>query len=188
MNKQMEKDIYFMRFAKLASEITKCLSRPIGAVLVKDNHIIATGYNGPSSGLMHCGCRRDDGSYPPLYDTMGRLNKNQEEISDECPRRRMGFKSGEGMEHCPAVHAETNTICQAARMGIATEGATLYCYCNIPCTDCTKEIINAGIKEIVCLGYKESRPWVTLKATDMFAQAKVKIRTISKEIWNCVRS
>jgi len=137
---QREWDIHFMREAKLWMGRSKCLSRKIGAVLVKDKHVIATGYNGPPSGVPHCDYRDDKGNYTYAH------------VSDECPRRRMGFPSGEGMEHCVAVHAEINPIMQAAREGRSTVGATLYAYCGTPCVNCMKEIIQAGIKRIVCLG------------------------------------
>jgi len=171
MTTQKEWDIYFMKVAKLSSEMSKCLSRKIGACLVRDNHIIACGYNGPASGVTHCDYRLDDGSYSFVTYP----------ISDTCPRKRMGYGSGDGMEHCPAVHAEVNTICFAARNGIATDGATIYCWCNTPCTDCAKELINAGIKRIVCLGMTESRPWASIKSEDMFRETGVSMNVITKE-------
>ena len=133
-------DLHFMREAKLWAEMSKCFSRHIGTILVKDNHIIATGYNGPPKGIPHCDHRDGCGMYVESV------------IVEVCPRRRMGYKSGEGMEHCVAVHAEINPILQAARMGISTTGTTLYCYCGTPCINCAKEIIQAGIKRVVCLG------------------------------------
>ena len=66
-----------------------------------------------------------------------------------CPRRKMGFESGEGLEWCPAAHAERNAIVIAARLGHSTEGCTLYLSCGIPCRECAKEIVNAGIVEVV---------------------------------------
>ena len=141
-------DIHFMREAKLWMERSKCLSRQIGAVLVQGKHVVATGYNGPSSGVPHCDHRDSGGNYVNYF------------MSDKCPRQRMGFKSGEGMEHCVAIHAEINPIMQAARMGISTDGATLYAYCGTPCINCSKELINAGIKRIVCLGKSGSIPYI----------------------------
>lgn len=138
--KQRGWDLHFMKEAKLWMGMSKCLSRKIGAILVKDNHVIATGYNGAPRGIPHCDYRDDDGNY---------VNHH---VSDKCPRRRMGYKSGEGLQFCVAVHAELNPILQAARMGISTVGAILYCYCGTPCLNCTKEIIQAGIKRVVCLG------------------------------------
>jgi len=108
---------------------SKCFSRQIGVVLVRDKSIISTGYNGPPRGIPHC-----------------------EERSKQaiCPRRVEGYKSGNGLHICVAAHAELNAILNAARMGICTKDATLYCDCGIPCKNCLIALINAGIEEIVC--------------------------------------
>lgn len=147
---QKEWDIHFMKEARLWADMSKCLSRHIGAVLVRDNRVIGTGYNGPPIGIPHCDYRDDKGNYSKYNRSI-----------DKCPRQRMGFKSGEGMEHCPAIHAEINPILQAARIGVSTVGATLYCYCGTPCINCTKEIIQAGVKRVVCLGRSGDRNWDT---------------------------
>jgi len=139
--KQLDRDKYFMRHAKLFAEQSKCLSRKIGAVLVKDYHVISMGCNGPPFNIPPCNYRDDNGNY---------TNKK---VSDRCPRQRMGFNSGEGMEHCVAVHGELYPILQTAKLGgVSTEDTTLYAFCWTPCINCTKEIINAGIKRVVCLG------------------------------------
>jgi dCMP deaminase len=166
--RQYKWDKHWLRHAKLAGENSKCLSRKIGSVLVKNNHIITSGYNGPAKGVEHCDTRNDKGGYTGVYQ------------SDICPRKRMGFKSGEGMEHCPAVHAEANAIVQAALMGVSADGSTLYCWCPTPCSDCAKEIINAGVKRVVCLKDMESRPW-GLSSKHMFNMAGVKLTIISEE-------
>jgi len=142
-----------MREAKHWADQSKCLSRKIGAILVQGKHVIATGYNGPPSGVPHCDYRDDNGNYTYSF------------VADECPRKRMGFPSGEGMEHCVAIHAEINPIMQAAKMGISTEGATLYAYCGTPCINCMKEIIQAGIKRVVCLG-KSGSSYAPIKDGD----------------------
>lgn len=143
-------DLHFMKEAKLWMGRSKCLSRQIGTVLVQSKHIIASGYNGPPKGVPHCDYRDDEGNYG--YEIS---------LSSTCPRQRMGFKSGEGMEYCVAIHAEINPIMQAAKMGISTNGATLYCYCGTPCIYCSKEIINAGIKRVVCLAKSGDKNWDT---------------------------
>jgi len=117
-------DVFFINLAKFVGTRSKCLSRQIGSVLVRDKRVISLGYNGPPSGITPC-------------------------ASDECPRRTRGFKSGEGLELCVAVHSETNAIINAAREGIVTKGATLYCYCPVPCKSCAGAIINAGIVKVV---------------------------------------
>ena len=114
---------YFMDITRLVAKRATCLRRQVGAVLVKDKRILATGYNGAPSGLAHCleiGCLRE---------------KNQ-------------IPSGERHELCRGLHAEQNAIIQSAFHGIGIQGATLYCT-NLPCVICTKMIINAGIKEIL---------------------------------------
>ena len=118
-------DVYFMRIALLVRERSSCFHRKVGAVIVRGNRILSTGYNQPPSGFPHCdqiGCIRDD----------------------------LGIKSGENQEICYALHAEQNALMQAARFGIATEGATMY-VTHKPCSVCARLIINAGIKRVVYL-------------------------------------
>lgn len=122
-------DKYFMNIAELASERSTCLRRQVGAVLVKDNQILATGYNGAPAHTTHCediGCIRQDQNIP----------------------------SGQRHELCRAVHAEQNAIAQAARHGINTNYAVLYTTTQ-PCVICSKILINAGVREII---YKGSYP------------------------------
>ena len=112
-----------MAITKIVAKRTTCLRRGVGAVLVKDKRILATGYNGAPAGLRHCeevGCLRENESIP----------------------------SGTRHELCRGLHAEQNVIVQAANHGIAIDGATIYCT-NKPCVICSKMIINAGIKKIV---------------------------------------
>jgi len=123
-------DEFFMQVAKEVAQNSKCLSRSIGAVIVRDKSIVSTGYNGPPRGVPECWNRN------PNYER-------------KCPRQLKGFKSGEGLYLCIAGHAERNAIVNAARFGIETKGTTLVCYCGIPCKDCLIEIINAGVIEIV---------------------------------------
>jgi dCMP deaminase len=125
-----EWDLYFMKLAHEVAQNSKCLSRSIGAVLVRDKSIISTGYNGPPRSVPECWMRN------PSYIR-------------ECPRQLQGYKSGEGLHLCIAGHAERNAIVNAARLGIETKGTTLVCYCGVPCKDCMIEIINAGIVEII---------------------------------------
>lgn len=117
-------DEYFMGMAELTAERSTCLRRHVGAVIVKDKHIVATGYNGAPRGLSHCG------------DLGG------------CLREKLGVPSGERHELCRALHAEQNAIIQAATLGISIEGASIY-ITHQPCVICAKMIINAGIDKIV---------------------------------------
>lgn len=121
----MRWDAYFLSICNAVGSNSKCMSRKIGAILVRDKVVICTGYNGPPRGIAHC-------------------------EGEECPRRTAGYKSGEGLHLCPAAHAERNAIVQAARLGIQTKEATLYLNTGVPCKDCLIEMINAGISEIVC--------------------------------------
>ena len=123
-------DEYFMEVAELTAKRSTCLRRQVGAVIVKDNRIVATGYNGAPSGLAHC-------------DERG-----------GCLRQQLGVPSGERHELCRALHADQNAIIQAAALGNSINGATIY-VTNQPCVICAKMIINAGIKKIYI---KESYP------------------------------
>jgi len=114
---------YFMEITRLVAKRATCLRRQVGAVLVRDKRILATGYNGSPSGLAHC-------------------------LEIGCLREKLNIPSGERHELCRGLHAEQNAIIQAAFHGIRIQGATLYCT-NHPCVICTKMIINAGISEII---------------------------------------
>lgn len=117
-------DEYFMEMAALTARRSTCMRRQVGAVIVKDKHAIATGYNGAPMGIQHC---EDRGG---------------------CLRQQLGVPSGQRHELCMALHAEQNAIIQAAAMGHAIEGGTIY-ITHQPCVICAKMIINAGIKRIV---------------------------------------
>ncbi len=116
-------DQYFMDITRLVATRSTCLRRQVGAVLVKDRNILATGYNGVPSGISHC-------------DEAG------------CLRERLNVPSGERHELCRGLHAEQNAIIQAAKHGTNIDGATLYCT-TMPCIICTKMLINAGIRDVV---------------------------------------
>ncbi|MFA6358733.1 MAG: dCMP deaminase family protein [Candidatus Omnitrophota bacterium] len=136
-------DNYFMGIADAVSLKSHCLSHKYGAIAVNsDMQIISTGYNGPPRGYPHC---QPDDLYP-----MAGLEKS--ELSRRiagCPRHMLDMKSGEGLEYCPAAHAERNVLINAARYGIAMKGCKLYITSPPPCRECAKEIVNAGITSIV---------------------------------------
>ena len=117
-------DEYFMQMAELTAQRSTGLRRQVGAIIVKEKHIIATGYNGAPKGLPHC-----------------------EELGG-CLREKLEIPSGERHELCRALHAEQNAIIQAATLGQSIEGATIY-ITHQPCIICAKMIINAGISRIV---------------------------------------
>jgi dCMP deaminase len=116
-------DEYFSQIAHLVSKRSTCLRRRVGAVLVKDKRILATGYNGAPSGITHC------------------------QIAG-CLRQKLGIPSGERHELCRGLHAEQNVLLQAALHGVSTKESLLYITVT-PCIICAKMIINAGVKEIV---------------------------------------
>jgi dCMP deaminase len=137
-HKRMSWDEYFMELCRLVAKRSTCLRRHVGAVLVKEKRILATGYNGAPSGLAHCldiGCLRDELKIP----------------------------SGERHELCRGLHAEQNALIQSSLHGISVKGATLY-VTNQPCIICAKMLINAGIKEIVIAdGYPDAMAGEFLK-------------------------
>jgi len=139
-------DDYFYNVCRQVARNSKCLSRRIGAVMVKDKSIVSTGYNGPPRGVPRCDLRwKLD---PGFIEKYGHHAEGKE-VEGKCPRYVIGFESGQGLEVCPAGHAERNALINAARYGISTIGTTIYMTCGIPCSPCLIEIINAGVKEIV---------------------------------------
>jgi len=151
--KTKEWDLYFLKLAREVSKHSKCLSRYIGAVLVKDKAVISTGYNGPARGVKHCNERTID-FYKNLDYQFGEkacYEVKETSITNVCPRRIFGYKSGQGLHLCQAGHAERNALIQAARNGISTLNTTLYCWCGQVCKDCAIEIVNAGVNRLVFL-------------------------------------
>ena len=119
-------DDYFLKIASVVAERSTCLRHHMGAISVRDKHILTTGYNGAAAGLKDClelGCLRDE----------------------------QGIPSGERQEICRAIHAEQNVIIQAALHGISLEGSTIYCT-HTPCVLCAKMLTNARIKRFVTFG------------------------------------
>lgn len=142
-------DEYYHNICIAVGQRTRCMSRKIGAILVRDKSVISTGYNGPPRGVPHCNERYIIDNELRKALQKKKLDPDNPEYHDICPRQVLEFKSGEGLEYCIASHAEANTIINAAFTGVETKGTTMYMTCGIPCKDCLKTIINAGIKEIV---------------------------------------
>jgi len=113
---------YFMKIAELVSSRSTCLRRQVGAIIVRDNQILSTGYNGAPKGVAHCA-----------------------EVG--CLREKLNVPSGERHELCRGVHAEQNAIIQAAVNGVSIKNAIMYCT-HQPCSICAKMIINAEIKAV----------------------------------------
>jgi dCMP deaminase len=131
-------ETYFMDITMLVAKRSTCQRRAVGAVLVKDKRLLATGYNGAPSHLKHC-------------------------LDIGCLREELKVPSGEKHELCRGIHAEQNAIVQAAFHGVSIKGATLFCT-NLPCAICAKMIINAGIDKIYFNeGYADSMSKEMLK-------------------------
>uniref|UniRef100_A0A6M3JPR2 Putative CMP/dCMP deaminase zinc-binding n=1 Tax=viral metagenome TaxID=1070528 RepID=A0A6M3JPR2_9ZZZZ len=147
----MTNDQYFFNICNLVAEGSKCLSRKVGAILVKDNIVVITGRNGPPRGVMHCNerCIYDDKLIKAYHER--EIDLIQASKSNTCPRQLLDYESGKGLEWCIAAHAERGCIVHAARFGISTKNCIMYMNCNVPCKDCLIEIINAGIIELVCV-------------------------------------
>jgi dCMP deaminase len=112
-----------MDIAVMVATRSTCLRRQVGAVIVRDKRILATGYNGAPAGLRHCG-----------------------EIG--CVRERLKVASGERHELCRAIHAEQNAIIQASSSGVSLRDSVMYTT-HHPCVLCSKIIINAGIRRVM---------------------------------------
>lgn len=159
--KKQSWDHYFMTLAQHVSTRSTCDRKHVGAVLIRNHRIISTGYNGSLPGQPHCSdpetfwectscgtqhltepecipgiglvCRKDLTCYGKRV--LGPLHGGHDMVDGHCIR---------------TVHAEINTISQAALIGISTEGATLYCN-TFPCYPCFKTIVSAGVKEMIYL-------------------------------------
>jgi dCMP deaminase len=142
----MNWDSYFLGICNEVSKKSPCLSRKIGALIVRDNYILATGFNGPPRKTPHCGYDRaiKDQELNKLLQ-----NKSHEEFGNICPRKALGYSSGTHMDLCPAQHAEENAITTAAANGVSVKGSTCYLNTVIPCQKCFGTLINAGIVEVV---------------------------------------
>jgi len=129
-------DEYFLKIASVVAERSTCRRHHVGAVAVKDKHILATGYNGAPSGFNDClelGCLRDELNIP----------------------------SGERQEVCRGIHAEQNVIIQASLHGVSLEGSTIYAT-HTPCVSCAKMLANAKIKQYVSFGKYNDNAFIEL--------------------------
>jgi dCMP deaminase len=137
-HKRISWDEYFMQIAHLVSQRSTCIRRNVGAVIVKDKRILATGYNGAPRGLKHC-------------------------LETGCVRDKLKIPSGQRHELCRGLHGEQNAIIQASLYGISVKDSTIY-ITNQPCIICAKMLINSGISEIVIAdGYPDEMSGKMLK-------------------------
>jgi len=146
-------DEYFMDIANTVSRRATCDRGRSGCVIARGKQILVTGYVGSPMGLPHC---------DEVGHQMKKLVHENGKITNHCVR---------------TVHAEQNAICQAAKLGISIEGATLYCRMT-PCRVCTMLIINCGIKRVVCeMKYHDAD-----ESEAMFSLAKVSIEYVKNEV------
>jgi len=146
-------DEYFMDIAKVVAERATCNRGRSGCVIAKNKQILITGYVGSPVGLPHC-------------DEIGHQMKT------------IIHEDGNKSQHCVrTAHAEQNAICQAAKLGIPIDGATLYCKMT-PCSTCAKMIINSGIKKVVC----EKKYHLGKESEEMFKQAGVWFEVMNDEV------
>lgn len=146
-------DQYFMELAHTVSKRATCDRGRSGCVIVRDRQILVTGYVGSPKGLPHC----DDAGHQ---------------------MKKVLHEDGHTTMHCVrTVHAEQNAICQAARLGISIEGATLYCRMT-PCRVCAMLIINCGISRVVC----EQKYHAGAESEQMFASAGVSLEYFAEDV------
>ncbi|MDD5145881.1 MAG: cytidine/deoxycytidylate deaminase family protein [Candidatus Pacebacteria bacterium] len=126
MAQRISKDEYFLKIASVVAERSTCLRHHVGAVAVKNKHILTTGYNGAAAGLKDC-------------------------LELGCLRDQQNIASGTRQEICRAIHAEQNVIIQAALHGVNLEAATIYCT-HTPCIICAKMLVNSRIERFVSFG------------------------------------
>lgn len=143
---------YFMQIARDVATRSNCSRRHVGAVIVRDNHIVSTGYNGTPYHTTNC-------------------------FDGGCPRCNTAHKTGEKLEECLCVHAEQNAICQAARLGNAIDGGTIYVTCS-PCLTCLKLLINSGIQSVV---FGELYKKYTEQEMKLIEEAGIKLMLFSSD-------
>ncbi len=146
-------DEYFLKVASVVAERATCHRHHVGAVAVRNKHILATGYNGAPSGLKDClelGCLRDE----------------------------LGIPSGTRHEICRGIHAEQNVIIQGSLHGVSLEGSTIYCT-HTPCVLCAKMLVNAQIKRFVSFGKYNDNEFINLFA-DAGIEIDIKKRPSSR--------
>lgn len=146
-------DEYFMEVMEAISKRATCDRGRSGCVIVRNKQILVTGYVGSPMGLPHC-------------DESGHQFK------------KMLNEDGTVSEHCVrTVHAEQNAICQAAKLGVSIDGATVYCRMT-PCRVCGMLLINCGIKRIVC----EKRYHAGAESEEMFKKVGIKLEFVHDEV------
>ncbi len=137
-------DDYFMKIAEDVATRSTCIRRSVGAIIVKDKRILSTGYNGAPTDVTHC-------------------------TEETCLRTKYNVPSGERHELCRGLHAEQNAIIQAAYHGVSIKDASIY-ITHQPCSICTKMLINAGIRKVIC-----KSPYHDPLADEMIAESGMEL-------------
>lgn len=172
-------DLYYYNICKAVGSNSRCLSRNIGAIIVKDKSIVSTGYNGPPRGIPHCGTDRIRYDYKlsEIYNKKHISAAEAKDFEQSCPRKVLGYNPGERLDMCTAVHAEVNCIINAGRLGVSILEGTMYMNSVIACRECMKVIINAGITELVV----ESMEFYDLQAEFLLKHSNLRVRTFRRE-------
>lgn len=182
----------YMKIAHLIAEDNNaCYSRKIGAVLVSNlNRIISMGYNGAVEGMPHA----DDQDYlSHIWDNIltseqrKKINphKGKDQFIEKykncqkCPRKVLGIPSGQNLEICPCAHAERNALANANLSGVSTVNSTMYCFCSIPCHECTVQICQAKVKNVVCL--KSKLPDYSPSSRFIFNKSNVSVVLVDRD-------
>lgn len=166
-------DKIYYNICKELAKSSRCFSRKIGAIIVKDDSIVASGYNGPPDSLPSC----DERWYydTPLWKKHKENNSEIINLHGKCPRQVLGFESGRGLKWCVAVHAEAKCIFNAVLNNVDISNSSLYLNTNIPCKDCLIAIISSGIKYIIC----EELEYYDTTSKYIIERSKLKIRIFS---------
>lgn len=187
----------YMRLAKqVGTDKNPCYSRQIGVIIVDPiiNKVVGTGYNGPPRKTFHC----DHPTYlesilwPQLTDEEKEYCNKEYNCNNEskfarkfgnqkqCPRRILNIPSGHKLHYCSCAHAEANAIVNAAQN---IYGSYAFCWCGVPCIECTKLMINAGIKRVYCLSGNPNYGGCS-SPKSLFQQAGVDVRELDEEYCN----
>lgn len=142
---------YFVNITLEVAKRSTCRRRHCGALLVIENRILATGYNGAPSKLEHC-------------------------LERGCLREELGIEPGQRHELCRGLHAEQNALLQAALHGIKIDGAVIYAT-HQPCAQCSKMLINGGVKKVY---YLDAYP--DPLAEELLAEADIEICRIERRL------
>ena len=177
----------------LAEDNDACYSRKIGVIVVTPNNsIVSSGYNGSPTGCCHCDSpqwldilwhkliTQEDKEMLLVEHNIETVKQFKEQLQYKkiCPRRFLKIPSGKRSELCNCSHAERNAIFNAAKEGVSLNGATMLCWCHVPCWECAVSIIQAGIKRVYYL--QSDQEDYSRTSRDLFEQAGVQLYPIKE--------